>query len=880
MKFRLSTLILSAILFVTTATAQRVERSINEAWSFVREGDKTITVNIPHSWNVTDSTDDTPGYFRGKGEYQKRVVINDPLDGRSVYLYFEGANQVTQVWVNGNYIGKHIGGYSAFCFDISAAIQQGDNIIKVTVDNSHNADIAPLSADFTFFGGIYRDVNLIITPQAHISTTHYASSGVYVTTPQVSDSSAKVELRTMLTNNSHQKQVLYLHHKLVSPTGEVVKTLRSKVTLAPESQNAEHTISCDIVSPQLWSPDTPHLYTLYTSLCDKGGNELDCVSNAIGLRHFSLDPAKGFYINGKRFKLMGTNRHQDYALRANALSDALHISDIRTIKDMGSNFLRISHYPQDRIVTRMCDRLGLVTSVEIPIVNAITPSDAFLENSLEMIREMVYQDYNSPSVMIWAYMNEVLLRTPYLKSETDKRDIYYAHTYKHASAIDSLLRQLDPYRLTMIPCHKSEYKYRDSKLLTLPDIIGWNLYYGWYERDIEGFGEFLDQIHAKYPNQGQMVSEYGADMDIRLHSLQPERYDYTCEYGIYFHQYHLREILKRDFIVGANVWNYNDFHSEARNDGIPHINNKGLVDAAREKKDVYYLHKAAYTPAPYIKVGGEHWLNRGGVTVDGVARQRVSVFTNATSVELFHNGKSLGTAEVKDFTADFEVPFMDGANCIKAVAVKDGAQVSDSVTLPFKGYPSLITADFEELNVLLGTVRYFDDREDGIAWIPEKEYRPGSWGYIGGEPNRPAAADGKGSLPATMNIDFPNTTKDPLWQTQRKNMETFRADVPDGKYCVMLYFAEWESTAKKEEIVNILGGGAQASNRKAERVFDLSINDTKVLTAFDITAEVGAEQGIVKKFMVDATNGHGITIRLTPIHGEPTLCAVRIYRHF
>ncbi len=879
MKHRIfTTFFLLSSLF--TATAQRIERSINESWVFMQQGKQSVLVNIPHSWNTEDSTDDTPGYFRGVGTYEKQLFINDNIDNHSVYLYFEGANQVTQVWVNDNYIGKHIGGYSAFCFDISSAISQGKNKIKVVVDNSHNPDIAPLSADFTFFGGIYRDVNLIITPKTHISTTHYGSSGVYVTTPQVTEDSAKVELRTMLTNNSAQKTTLYLHHKIVSAEGEVVKTMRNKVTLAPNSQNIEFSTSCDISSPQLWSPDTPYLYTLYTTLCDKSGNQLDCVSNAIGMRNFRLDPAKGFYINGKRFKLMGTNRHQDYALRANALSDALHIADIRTIKDMGSNFLRISHYPQDRIVTRMCDRLGLVTSVEIPIVNAITPSDAFLENSLEMIREMVYQDYNSPSVMIWAYMNEVLLRTPYLKSETDKRDIYYAHTYKHAAAIDSLLRELDPHRLTMIPCHKSEYKYRDSKLLSLPDIIGWNLYYGWYERDIEGFGTFIDQIHAKYPNQGIMISEYGADMDIRLHSLHPERYDYTCEYGLFFHQYHLREILKRDHVVGANVWNYNDFHSEARNDGIPHINNKGLVDAAREKKDVYYLHKAAYSSTPFIKVGGEHWRNRGGVTVDGICNQKVAVLTNGSSVELIHNGKSLGSAEVVDFTANFEVPFIDGVNHIKAITVKDGVEVCDSVTLPFKGYPSLISADFEELNILLGTTRYFDDREDNIAWIPEKEYYTGSWGYIGGQANRQVAADGKSSLPATINIDFPNTTKDPIWQTQRKNMEAFRADVPDGKYCVMLYFAEWESMANKEEIVNILGGGAQVSNRKAERVFDVSINNTKMLSAFDITAEVGAEQGIIKKFMVDVTNNQGINICLTPLCGEPTLCAVRIYRHF
>ena len=869
-----------ALLLPTSISAQRIERTINEAWRFKRDGKATEIVNIPHSWNRHDTTDDTPGYFRGVGIYEKTLRVNEIIDNHSFYLHFEGANQVTELWVNDHYVGKHIGGYSAFCFDITKSVRQGDNRLKIKVDNSHNADIPPLSADFTFFGGIYRDVDLIITPKTHISTTHYASSGVYISTPQVSNASAKVALKTMLTNRAERKVTAFVCHKIVSPSGEVVRELRSKVSLAPQSQNVEHTIECSLANPQLWSPDTPNLYKVYTSLCDKEGNKLDGVLNSMGVRTFSLDAERGIFINGKHCKLMGTNRHQDYCGEANALSDAQHLADIRDIKALGSNFLRISHYPQDRLVPQMCDKLGMVASIEIPIVNAVTPSEAFLENSLEMIREMVYQDFNSPSVMIWAYMNEVLLRMPVNKKDEAAVAAYYAEVYKQAETIEKLLDEIDPSRLTMLPCHSSWRRYKDSGLLRLPDIVGWNVYFGWYSATTDSFARFVDKIHANFPDKGLIISEYGADMDARLHTMQPERFDYTCEYGEYFHRRYLAEILKRDYIIGANVWNYADFHSEARADGIPHINNKGLIELNREKKDAYRLHKAAYSTDLYVEIGGKSWCNRGGVTIDGVCRQHLSVFSNADKVELIHNDRSLGSADVVDFVAEFDVPFVDGTNRMQALVTKGGKSSADSAELQFKGYPKMVSADFDELNVMLGTVRYFDDRKDNIAWIPEQEYSKGSWGYVGGEANRPLASDRKSTLPATMSIDFPNTENDPLWQTQRKGLQSFRADVPNGKYCVELYFAEWESNKSKSASAYFLGGGAATDSTAAERVFDVSINGVKVLASFDIAAEVGVEYGIVKKFSVDVDGGHGLSVDFTPIKGEPTLCAIRIYRVF
>ncbi len=872
-------LIITAILLSLSLASfgQRTIKSINDSWQFRKDidGADWEIVDIPHTWNADDSIDDIPGYYRGLGIYKRTISITENLDGCRLYIHFEGANQEATVLVNGHQVGSHIGGYSAFCFDITDMVKPGDNLFEIHINNRHNPDIPPLSADFTFFGGIYRDVYLISTPATHISTTHYATNGVYLNTPEVSEEKAELNIRTMLTNTAAKPANLVVEHRIVAPDGKEI-TLKDKVKVPAGTANYETAIETTIDNPQLWDIDNPQLYRVYTTLKDRKGAEMDLVSNSLGFRWYSFDPNEGFTLNGRYRKLVGTNRHQDYYKLGNALRDEMHVRDIRLLKDMGGNFLRIAHYPQDPIVNQMCDREGIVTSIEIPIINEITLSEEFEKVCLTMTEEMVWQNFNSPSVIMWAYMNEVMLRPPYNRKDKEAKQTYIDFLYRIASKIENTLRTLDTERYTMIPSNSTVKVYKETGITDLPMVLGWNLYKGWYSRDLEEFDKSLAEIRETFPNQAHLVTEYGADTDPRLHTFLPERFDFTNEYGMKYHQYYLPIILNTKWIAGSNIWNLNDFYSESRHDAVPHTNNKGITGLDRERKDLYWLYQACLSPKPVLKIGYRTWKNRGGVeSGDGQCVQPIEVYTNAPEVELFINGRSLGVKPVENCTARFDVPYSDGENELSASAVKDGVKIIDFYRMNF----SLIPSDLNRLttlNVLLGSNRYFEDRTAEMVWIPEQEYKEGSWGYVGGEPVKSKTRHG--ALPC-LDIDLFGTDQDPIWQTQRKSLQSFKADVPDGQYYIYLYFAELISGKERAKLAYNLGQDT-ISEKASDRVFDVAVNGDTVLKDFDIAREYGPERAVIKKVSVTVSGGKGLSIDFIPIKGEPVLNAIRIYRCF
>ena len=871
-------LLLCLLLAPAASYAQRIQRSINESWTFSKENcSKTEVVDIPHTWNNVDAADEVPGYWRGKGSYVKNVTIPESSLENSIFLHFEGANQLTKVKVNGKEVGEHIGGYSAFSFDISDYVTAGNNLFEIEVDNSYNADIPPLSADFTFFGGIYRDLSLIITPKVHLSTTHYATSGVYIDTADEDKKTSKVRIRTFLSNDSDKNQKAMLYHEIFSPAGEKVASSSQKVKIGAKTENLYTEAYIDVASPALWSMEDPNIYRVITRLEYEGGK--DGVIEHFGFRWFSFDPKKGFFLNGEHKKLIGTNRHQDFLAKGNALRDEMHERDIKLMKDMGSNFLRISHYPQDPIVTQLCDRFGIVTSVEIPIVNAITMTPQFHQRCVEMIKEMIWQDYNSPSVVMWAYMIEVMLRPPYDKNDEAAKKEYMGHLYSIASDIENTIREMDPDRYTMLPCNSNTSTYIEAGIAYLPKILGWNVYNGWYGRWFYNLDKFLDKLPELFPDQTQIISEYGADVDPRLHSFESERFDFTCEFGLKFHKYYIKNIMSREWLAGAAIWNLNDFYSEGRQDAVPRVNNKGITGLDRELKDSYHLYRAWLRNEPFIKIGCSTWKTRGGVIgKDGVCMQKVEVYTNAPQVEMFHNGQSLGCKAVNERYVEFDVPFVDGENQLSAMGEKDGKNIYDMSTVYFAAVPDKFTdtEDFISMNVMLGSKRYFEDRDAQMVWIPEKEYTEGSWGYVGGQVYR--AKTRHGSLPAS-DLEIAGTAQDPIFQTQRENLEAFKADVPDGKYYVYLYFAEFESGKEQEVLAYNLGNDVIRED-SGERVFDVDINGVKVLDKFCIARECGAEKAVIKKFTVTVSDGKGLEIGFKSRIGVPVLNAIRIYRCF
>ena len=871
---------------------QRVVYTINDGWKFTKgspfeaqmtgcDDSSWETVNIPHTWNDKDADDETPGFYRGPVWYRKQLFIDKSQEGRRAVIYFEGANQEVRFYLNGQFVGEHKGGYTRFCFDITPHLRYGqENLFAIYVNNVYNPNIPPLSADFTFFGGIYRDVYLQFMNPVHIATNDYASSGVYIRTPEVNNSAASVEITTLLTNDMPQATEIRVENIICDADGKEVKKTQAEVKLAAGETKTDISKKIKIDSPRLWDIDDPYRYMVYTRILDKRkGTLLDEVVNPLGLRWFKFDSEKGFFLNGKGRKLIGTARHQDYFQKGNALRDELHVQDVLLLKEMGGNYLRVSHYPQDPVIMEMCDKLGIVTSVEIPVVNAVTETEEFLHNSVEMAKEMVRQDFNRPSVMIWGYMNEIFLRRPY--TEGKQLEDYYRFTEKVARALEATIREEDPSRYTMMAYHNMPQYYEDAHLTEIPMIQGWNLYQGWYEPDINEFQRLLDRAHKAYKGKVLMVTEYGPGVDPRVHSYQPERFDFSQEYGLVYHKHYLNEMMKRPFIAGSSLWNLNDFYSESRVDAVPHVNNKGVVGLNREKKDVYWFYKTALSRRPILVIGNREWKSRGGVvnTAQKECIQSVPVFSNAEEVELFVNNKSLGKKKIEDNYALFDVPFVGGENLLEAVAVTGDNKLRDMLRIQFQLVGSQLKDEavpFTELNVMLGSPRYFEDRAANVAWIPEQEYKPGSWGFIGGTSYR--RQTGFGTMLGS-DIDIHGTDMNPIFQTQRVGIKSFKADVPNGEYSVYLYWAELESDKEREALVYNLGADSEQTFA-GNRSFGISINGTTVSDDFNVARDYGYARAVIKKFVITVKDGKGVSVDFHKKEGEPILNAIRIYRNY
>jgi beta-galactosidase len=786
-----------------------------------------------------------------------------------------------ELFVNGISAGTHVGGYTRFSFDITKLVHFGQqNLFALKVNNRFNENIPPLTADFTFFGGVYRDVYLIFTNKIHVSTTHYASSGVYFQTPNVNNAKAQVEIKTLLTNATPTNSKLRLEHSIVDPKNKTVLVSSKNIQLAKNTTEIPFNQSIILNNPELWSPDSPSLYKVITRIYKSKTNELlDEISQPLGLRWFEFSAESGFMLNGKALKLIGTNRHQCFENIGNALPDEIHVRDVKLLKDMGGNFLRISHYPQDPVVMEMCDKLGIITSVEIPIVNAITENEAFSKNSIEMAREMVFQDYNRPSVLIWTYMNEVLLRLPF-KGDSIRNKQYFKSVNALAQKIEIQIRLDDPQRYTLIPMHGNFNDYHEAGLTQLPKIVGWNLYQGWYGGKFEGFDTFLDNAQVKLKGKPFIITEYGADVDPRLHSFEPQRFDYTQEYANLYHEHYLKAIMTRKYVVGANIWNLNDFYSEERENAVPHVNSKGITTLSREPKDTYLHYQAVLSNKPIVNIGGQLWKIRGGnADSNNTCIQPVKVYTNSENIELFLNGKSLGNQKVNSSIVQFEVPFVNGVNVLEAVGLFQSEKVRDLLKIDFRMLATDLkstTIPFNEMNIMLGSKRYFEDKENSTIWLPEKEYSTSSWGYVGG--TNYVKRTKYGQQPASDSNIY-GTTNEPIFQTMRTGIQAFKADVPDGEYTVSLYFADLQAVAGSKTLVYNLGDDAIGDDIK-ERIFNVSINKTPVISNLNIASEFGGNTAVVKKFTVLVQNGQGISVDFEPLKGETVLNAIRIYRNY
>jgi beta-galactosidase len=885
--------LLFKLFFLSGIQAQeRLSSTINSNWLFFK-GDTArksadnnwMTVSIPHTWNAEDVMDDEPGYYRGDGWYKKTIYVPANWNEKDVYLFFEGAGQVAEVFVNGKPVGKHIGGYNAFSFPIGNYLnyaQEGNmaNELLVRVNNSHNENIPPLLADFTFYGGLYRDVYLSTVNKVHFDADNYASNGVFITTPVVTDQNAVVNIKGAFVNRDNAKRNLIVSHKIYDASGKLF--IEQKDTYKANSgQKVDFTQDIrNIKGQHLWSIENPYLYRVVSTITDATTNQkLDEISNPLGFRWYSFDADKGFFLNGKHVKLIGTSRHQDFKNMGNALTDAIHVRDVELLKKMGGNFLRIAHYPQDPALIQTCDRLGILTSIETPIISGFTETEEYAKNTKEQHLEMIRQKFNHPSLIMWSYMNEMLLFVPH-REDSLKRNNYLKSLARLAQELEDISRKEDPARYTIIPNHGNWDIYNKVGFTKIPKLVGWNLYLGWYDGELEDFGKFLDRHHKELPDKPLLITEYGSDADSRLHSFNPVRFDKTIEYTNNFHSVYLKEMLDRPFVAAAMIWNLAEFGSERRSETTPHINAKGILTQDRKPKDAYRFYQANLLKTPYIQIGSKEWSKRTGFATSETAfvcTQPVTVFGNQKRITLKLNGKEVGISETVQGVASFNVPFVNGQNHLVATASVDGIEVSDQADINFTMLLQNLRSQqlpFQEMNISLGDKRFFYDETTVQTWIPEQEYKQGSWGYIGGQVY---AMKGNRRLSYGSGKNIMGTDLDPIYQTQRVGIEQFKFDVPDGDYEITLHFAELLAPKKENDLIFNLGFGPPPEDFK-ERSFNVFINGKEVISGLNNSEYLQPERAVSTKHSIIVNNNSGITIDFKALKGETILNGIQIKR--
>ncbi|WP_179021999.1 glycoside hydrolase family 2 TIM barrel-domain containing protein [Winogradskyella forsetii] len=836
---------------------------INSGWQFSEDQSNWQTVNIPHTWNKTDAFDDLRGYRRGLGYYQKQVFIPLEESDKIHYLKFNAVNQEATILVNGIKVGSHKGGYTAFNFNITEFVKYNAyNLIQVTVDNSHNVDIPPLDADFTFYGGIYRDVELITLSKQHFSLDDFASEGFYINYPYVSKGAGKIEVTGIINNSDVSDAKLKLIISLIDHEDYLLIDRTEKFEIKSKSSESIVSSTLKIVHPKLWSPESPYLYKLKLVLQDNEGNILDSKTSNVGFRWASVDPEKGFFLNGKPIKLIGVNRHQDYKGFGNAVPMALQKEDIHLIKDMGANVVRFAHYPHSRALYDLCDELGILVWTEIPVINLVTDSKAYFDVSLAMQKEHIKQYYNHPSVVMFGYMNEIFIRLAFNNKLTaaDKENLK-VESVKLATQLENLTRRLAPNHITVMACHLNDV-YNETGIADLPMLLGWNLYFGWYDRQIEDLGPFLDEQHRRFPNRVLFLSEYGPGADVRIFTDNPKKFDFSTDYQAKLHQSYYKQIADRPFMAGMTAWNFADFGSEFRGDAIPHVNQKGLVQYDRTPKDVYYWYKSVLDDTePFVYIATAY-LN--GLTLFKNETYPIQIYSNQKEASVVLNGKTLKTVQFENGVATIEVPFEHGKNKINVVS----GDIDIQNEIDINRIQSLDFNDFERFGINIGAHFFFYDEERNITFVPDQPYKLNWFGHFNGEAFGMTKDKNQG-IPHNIK----NSTSEPLFQTMLEGCSTYKVDIPNGRYKVDLFFVE-PQIKPTENIYNL--SEATNDSEKKQRIFDISINNIVVEKRFNMVKAYPEKYGITLSTTITILNNKGLTIDLKPIEGQPVISGILI----
>ena len=670
-----SSRLVSVVLFMLygmSMFAQRQDILLNNDWNFrfshqVQKGTE-VRVDLPHTWNAQDALCGKIDYKRGIGNYEKNLFIRPEWKGKRLFIRFEGVNNIADVFINRRHIGEHRGGYGAFIFEITGKVEYGkENSILVRVNNGEQLDIMPLVGDFNFYGGIYRDVHLLITDETCISPLDYASPGVRLIQDSVSHRYAKVRAIVDLSNGSSGNQEVELNVRLLDGQ-RVVKEGTKNVNLSG-NEVMQQELTFEIDQPHLWNGrQDPFLYQAEVTLF-RNGQMVDRVTQPLGLRFYRIDPDKGFFLNGKHLPLQGVCRHQDRSEVGNALRPQHHEEDVALMLEMGVNAVRLAHYPQATYFYDLMDKNGIIVWAEIPFVGPGGYNDkgfvdlpAFRANGKEQLKELIRQHYNHLSICVWGLFNEL----------TELGD----NPVEYIKELNVLAHQEDTTR----PTTSASNQMGDLNFIT--DAIAWNRYDGWYGGTPADLGKWLDRMHKDHPEICIAISEYGAGASIyhqqdSLVKTVPTSWWHPENWQTYYHIENWKTISSRPYVWGSFVWNMFDFGAAHRTEGDrPGINDKGLVTFDRKvRKDAFYFYKANWNrEEPMLYLTGKR------NTVRTQRLQTITAFTNLSGAELFVNGKSYGKA-IPDSYAILEwknVELEPGENEIKVVSTNKKLPLSDS----------------------------------------------------------------------------------------------------------------------------------------------------------------------------------------------------------
>ena len=609
---------------------------IMKGWEFTGPDGTTTTVDLPHTWNARDGQDGGNDYWRGTCIYRTHFAAPQfNTASHQVWIQFDGVNASAHVVLNGSPVCNHDGGYSTFRANITELVRD-ENELTVEVDNSKNDRVYPQKADFTFYGGIYRDVSLMVVSKNHFTLDYFGGPGIRIT-PTVQGTDASVQVTTWHDGEGE------VSIELLDAAGNTVATGKG-----PD-------ITLTIFNAHLWNGvKDPYLYSCKARLVVNGTVE-DETTTRFGVRSFKVDPKKGFFLNGKSYPLHGVSRHQDRKGLGNAITREMHDEDMALIKEIGANTIRLAHYQHDQYFYDLCDEVGMVVWAEIPYISEHMPNGR--ENTISQMKELIIQNYNHPCIVCWGVSNEITISTK------DKKDMLDNHRQ-----LNDLCHEMDKTRLTTLACYAMCGPFNRSAHIT--DMVSWNLYLGWY---VPGFilnDLWMGFFHLCFPNRPFGYSEYGAEGMPNLHSTHPHRGDHTEEYQAKYHEYMLHCFKRHPWMWATHVWNMFDFAADARDQGgEPGMNHKGLVTFDRKtKKDSFYLYKAWWSDEAFVHICSKRFVERTGSTAT------VKVYSNQSTVALYVNGNKVGE-QTGEHVFTFKVP-LNGELHIQAVA---GDRTDESV---------------------------------------------------------------------------------------------------------------------------------------------------------------------------------------------------------